>query len=160
MFRKAQAAMEFLMTYGWAILVVLVAIGALAYFGVLSPGDVLPDKCTGSPGLDCVEVSIMGTNVTFLVRNNLGYSINASASTSGSITSSDCSAGTLYNCSGGTCSTLNSMIMRSNEMYTLMLDCPDIVNQKRAKVEFDISYRNLETNLNHKSHYSISAKIQ
>ena len=31
-FRKSQAAMEFLMTYGWAILVVLVAIGALAYF--------------------------------------------------------------------------------------------------------------------------------
>jgi uncharacterized protein (UPF0333 family) len=35
--RKGQAAMEFLMTYGWAILVVLAAIGALAYFGVLSP---------------------------------------------------------------------------------------------------------------------------
>ena len=33
--KKAQAAMEFLMTYGWAILVVLVTIGALAYFGVL-----------------------------------------------------------------------------------------------------------------------------
>jgi len=30
--KKSQAAMEFLMTYGWAILVVLVAIGALAYF--------------------------------------------------------------------------------------------------------------------------------
>jgi hypothetical protein len=27
--------MEFLMTYGWAILVVIVAIGSLAYFGVL-----------------------------------------------------------------------------------------------------------------------------
>ncbi|MBI1979078.1 MAG: hypothetical protein HYS62_03415, partial [Candidatus Aenigmarchaeota archaeon] len=35
--RKSQAAMEFLMTYGWAILVVLAAIAALAYFGVLSP---------------------------------------------------------------------------------------------------------------------------
>lgn len=29
--------MEFLMTYGWAILVVLIAILMLAYFGVLSP---------------------------------------------------------------------------------------------------------------------------
>ena len=43
--KKAQAAMEFLMTYGWAILVVLVVIGALAYFGVLSPKKLLPDKC-------------------------------------------------------------------------------------------------------------------
>ena len=33
--KKSQAALEFIMTYGWAILVVLVAIGALAYFGIL-----------------------------------------------------------------------------------------------------------------------------
>jgi len=40
--KKGQALMEFLMTYGWAILVVLVAIGALAYFGVLNPERFLP----------------------------------------------------------------------------------------------------------------------
>jgi len=32
--RKAQGSMEFLMTYGWALLVVLIAIGSLTfYFG-------------------------------------------------------------------------------------------------------------------------------
>ncbi|MEK6792404.1 MAG: hypothetical protein AABX96_02945 [Nanoarchaeota archaeon] len=41
--KKGQAAMEFLMTYGWAILAAIVAIGVLAYFGVFSPG-----KLTGS----------------------------------------------------------------------------------------------------------------
>ena len=35
--RKGQAAMEFLMTYGWAILAAIIAIGVLAYFGVFSP---------------------------------------------------------------------------------------------------------------------------
>jgi len=35
--KKGQVAFEFLMTYGWAIIVVLVVVGALAYFGVLSP---------------------------------------------------------------------------------------------------------------------------
>ena len=44
--KKSQAALEFLMTYGWAILVVLVAIGALFYsaeenFGYLHDGGVL-----------------------------------------------------------------------------------------------------------------------
>ncbi|MAE13796.1 hypothetical protein CMO92_04475 [Candidatus Woesearchaeota archaeon] len=53
--KRAQAAMEFLMTYGWAILVVLAAIGALAYFGVLSPDSLLPERCTGPAGLDCLE---------------------------------------------------------------------------------------------------------
>ncbi|PIN86402.1 hypothetical protein COV19_04950 [Candidatus Woesearchaeota archaeon CG10_big_fil_rev_8_21_14_0_10_44_13] len=43
--KRSQAAMEFLLTYGWAILVVLVVIGALAYFGVLNPAKLLPDKC-------------------------------------------------------------------------------------------------------------------
>ena len=43
--------MEFLMTYGWAILVVLAAIGALAYFGVLSPDRFLPEKCTLPSGV-------------------------------------------------------------------------------------------------------------
>jgi hypothetical protein len=49
--KKSQAAMEFLMTYGWAILVVLAAIAALAYFGVLSPGKFIPEKCMLSPGI-------------------------------------------------------------------------------------------------------------
>src|SRR3989344_6250981 len=47
--------MEFLMTYGWAILVVLVVIGALAYFGVLSPAKLLPDKCTSTAGFQCTD---------------------------------------------------------------------------------------------------------
>ena len=53
--RKAQAALEFLMTYGWAILVVLVVIGALAYFGVLNPSILLPEKCTMEMGFDCKD---------------------------------------------------------------------------------------------------------
>jgi len=40
--KKVQAALEFLMTYGWAVLVILIAAGALAYFGVLSPDKFLP----------------------------------------------------------------------------------------------------------------------
>lgn len=34
--------MDFLMTYGWAILVVLIAIGMLAYFGILNPDKLVP----------------------------------------------------------------------------------------------------------------------
>lgn len=41
---KGQAAMEFLLTYGWVLLFLLAAIGALAYFGVLNPSRFLPPK--------------------------------------------------------------------------------------------------------------------
>ncbi|MBT4136185.1 hypothetical protein HOD75_01805 [archaeon] len=36
--KKAQAAMEFMMTYGWAILAAVIAIGVLGYMGVFTPG--------------------------------------------------------------------------------------------------------------------------
>lgn len=43
-FKRGQAALEFLMTYGWAFLVIMIMIGALAYFGVLNVSTILPDR--------------------------------------------------------------------------------------------------------------------
>ena len=75
MTKKSQAALEFIMTYGWAILVVLVAIGALAYFGVLSPDKFLPAKCTLSAGLACTDHKATASNLDIVFRNSLGYDI-------------------------------------------------------------------------------------
>ena len=72
MMKKGQAAMEFLMTYGWAILVVLAAIGALAYFGVLSPESFLPEKCMLEPGVDCTGFKVTPTETTLVMRNGMG----------------------------------------------------------------------------------------
>lgn len=75
MFRKkrAQAAMEFLMTYGWAILVVLAAIGALAYFGVLSPDRFLPEKCTLPSGVACLDFTGDNSGATLVIQNSAGF---------------------------------------------------------------------------------------
>jgi len=81
--KRAQAAMEFLMTYGWAILVVLIVIGALAYFGVLNPQNLLPEKCTLPVGLSCDEhvvksSSTSGANdgsINLIVTNGIGEGI-------------------------------------------------------------------------------------
>lgn len=79
--KKAQAAMEFLMTYGWAILVVLAAIGALAYFGVLSPDRFLPSKCVVTGGFTCTEYKLDGTTgaeeVRLYLQNNLGVAADS-----------------------------------------------------------------------------------
>ena len=69
---KAQAAMEFLMTYGWAILVVLIVIGALAYFGVLSPSTLLPEKCTFPVSLSCLDHTVTPTYVAVSLQNGAG----------------------------------------------------------------------------------------
>ena len=41
--------MEFLMTYGWAILAAVIAIGVLAYFGVFSPGKYVSGTAVVNP---------------------------------------------------------------------------------------------------------------
>ncbi|MCF7865934.1 hypothetical protein K9L67_02665 [Candidatus Woesearchaeota archaeon] len=76
--KKGQAAMEFLMTYGWAILVVLLAIGALAYFGLLNP--TVPDKTTfGVPfiSLDSGLYTADNTSSTIQIalKNGAGNSV-------------------------------------------------------------------------------------
>ena len=83
--KKGQAGMEFLMTYGWAFLVLVAILGALAYFGILSPGRVLPETCQGPAGLDCVGMPAAdrspeagyfdGGVVVLPLANNLGEDI-------------------------------------------------------------------------------------
>ena len=87
--KKGQAAMEFLMTYGWAILVVLIAIGALAYFGVLNPSRFLPASCTLMPGLSCdsFKVDRSDDTVTLNVRNGLGDDLTGVTFTTCGVTS-------------------------------------------------------------------------
>jgi hypothetical protein len=70
--RRAQAALEFLTTYGWAFIVILVMIGALAYFGVLSPSKVLPAKCIVEAGWDCKDYVIHEGDFSINLVNKKG----------------------------------------------------------------------------------------
>ncbi|MBU0629255.1 MAG: hypothetical protein KKC75_08775 [Nanoarchaeota archaeon] len=70
--KRAQAAMEFLMTYGWAILVVIIAIAAISYFGVLKPGKFLPRKCIIGPGIYCDDFKVNEDSVTLILKNTHG----------------------------------------------------------------------------------------
>jgi uncharacterized protein (UPF0333 family) len=73
---KGQAAMEFLMTYGWAILAAIIAIGVLAYFGVFSPGRFVQDSYfIGAPfGANAGKVNVTG--ITLDVQNGAGETVN------------------------------------------------------------------------------------
>lgn len=75
--KRAQAALEFLMTYGWAILVVLAAISALAYFGVLSPDRFLPEKCTLPSGIACLDFASDGAGITVVLQNSMGLDMQS-----------------------------------------------------------------------------------
>jgi len=74
--KRGQAAMEFLVTYGWAFLVVLVMVGALAYFGVLNPQNLVSDRCIAPPGFSCEDYQVSANSgVTVKLKNGLGYTM-------------------------------------------------------------------------------------
>ena len=97
---KSQAALEFLTTYAWAFLVILIMVGALAYFGILTPGKLLPNRCTFGTEIACIDYSITapGTNTFDLrLKNNIGEPIIIPAiATTGIALSSD--SATAYSC--------------------------------------------------------------
>jgi len=72
--------MEFLVTYGWAFLVVLVMVGALAYFGVLNPQNLVSDRCTSPPGFSCIDYQVNSGSTTLKLRNMQGQTINVAGS--------------------------------------------------------------------------------
>lgn len=59
--RLAQASLEYIFTYGWVFLVILVVITAISYIGVFTPGRFAPESCQLTDKLQCVDALILGT---------------------------------------------------------------------------------------------------
>ena len=144
MYKKSQAAMEFLMTYGWAILVVLAAIAALAYFGVLSPEKFLPEKCILAPGLACVSHKVEPTKVTLVISNGLGRTI------------------TINSIDVGGCSSFFSETMLSGAQQTFVIggSCSNGAAKEKFKADITMGYTEKDTNLTKTAYGNINSKVE
>ena len=58
--KRAQSAMEYLTTYGWAILIVAIVV-AILYFYTSVPSNIVNNSCTFVSGAYCNDM-IIGTN--------------------------------------------------------------------------------------------------
>lgn len=52
---RGQQALEYLVTYGWAFVIVIITIGAFAYFGILNPQQYIPERCDFGVQLQCAD---------------------------------------------------------------------------------------------------------
>ena len=153
MLKKGQAAMEFLMTYGWAILVVLAAIGALAYFGVLSPGNLLPQKCEFSAGLDCTEhPDATTTTVSFPVVNSLGYKIHLLTATSVDRTGAP-------NCNAMSTPAAETEVENSASQVITLGGCTYSAGERFSDT-VTITYRSNSTGMTHSSVGTVAGKAR
>ncbi len=61
-----QSAMEFLTTYGWAVLIALIVVGVLYMLGVFNPTRATPNLCSLPPGFSCYAYKITDGGVIYL----------------------------------------------------------------------------------------------
>lgn len=143
-YKKSQAAMEFLMTYGWAILVVLAAIAALAYFGVLSPEKFLPEKCILQPGIACVSHKVEPTKVTLVISNGLGRTIKIDSIAVGS-------------CSG---TFAQEMLSGTDFNFVIGGSCSNGIAKEKFKGDITMTYTEKDTNLTKTAYGNLNTKIE
>ncbi|MFH1682544.1 MAG: hypothetical protein ABIA37_01990 [Candidatus Woesearchaeota archaeon] len=161
---KAQAAMEFLMSYGWAILVVMIAVGALSYFGVLDAGMILPESCTSSAGMDCTgKASITGNTVAFVVHNNQGYPVLVHDSLHSAplvISSENCNLqSSVVECVEGDTSATHECSAQNDEKVKVIITCADDIEVGRFKADVTLPFDNTVTGLDHSAFVSITGKV-
>ena len=159
MSRSGQAALEFLMTYGWAILVVLVAVGALAYFGVLSPDKFLPAKCTLTSGIGCIDHRVQAAAgaggfglVTIVITNSLGYDINTVKVGAGGCGDS------VANCNGGAANCPTTLTNGQQQTYILL--CTAALAGSKYNAQLNVSYITTDTGIAHNNQGQIVTKIE
>jgi hypothetical protein len=155
MTRKGQAAMEFLMTYGWAILVVLAAIAALAYFGVLSPGKLVPERTTFTaplPSVGNAEVDLASNSFEIPFMNNEG--VNILLPLTGNVTvasGTTCDNPVVTAIYSGAAVVADTTVIPNGESFLMKWDCDDLaapLPKEGSKFKLDsvsFSYTNQET---------------
>ncbi|MFH1663707.1 MAG: hypothetical protein ABH986_02775 [archaeon] len=72
---KGQSALEYLMTYGWALVVIVIVIAALFAFGVFNT----PKNCTQTSGLLIKDYDFNGGTIQLRIQNGTPDTITLTA---------------------------------------------------------------------------------
>ncbi len=147
MSRKGQAAMEFLMTYGWAILAAIIAIGVLAYFGVFSPGKYVSGTAiVNAPFYANAWKVSAASGITLELRNNGGETVNVSSAA-------------ITNCLGTT-NFVPQYQVNASQIVSFTLACNPSLSQGNAfKGDITVSYRKVGSGVDLQSTGSIAEKV-
>ena len=141
--KRGQAAMEFLMTYGWAILAAVIVIGVLASFGVFSPGDLISDSCILNPPFGCVDNQIIANSsgITFVMSNGLGKSV------------------TLQNITIDGCGSRIGGTLADGDTEVIYIECASLPSGTSFKGDVSILYLPSAGDLNLTASGSINVKV-
>jgi len=81
--KRGQSALEYLVTYGWAILAIVIISAILWYLGIFNPSKYTAEKqCSGFATFSCIDFSLRGSNgnLSIVLGNRVGSRITSIAS--------------------------------------------------------------------------------
>jgi len=125
--------------------ILLVGLGAIAYFGVLSPSEFLPSKCVFPAGISCIDFKVESSSDQILVilRNGLGFDL-----TGITLTASGCTISPSY----------PSMLNGEQKTFTLS-EC-SLTKGDTYSGNLDVTYINADTGLIHTAKGSITTRVE
>ena len=141
--KKAQAAMEFMMTYGWAILIVLAAIAALAYFGVFRSGDNIVPVCKLESGFSC-DQKVTPNSITLVINNGASKDITVDTITVGGC--SDLTVDTAFN--------------RDDKITFVLTGCDNGDAGTKFKGDVTIEYTEVESGIDRTMKGTVMTRIE
>jgi hypothetical protein len=139
--KKAQAATEYVHTYGWILLAVLVIGGATLYFNMSRTTYLIPLECSFLSGIECLDAGASDTLLSLVVVNELGFAVsNITLNMTGTCNSTaNTTDGNPYG---------NPNVLLANQQATFVVECQNISNM-RLEEHIKFAYRNVETDQMH-----------
>ena len=140
---KGQALLEYLFSYGWVLIVVLVAITTLYHFGILNIRSVIPNNCIVPDGISCLDYKATSADIKVTLKNSLGQDLSSIT-----VAATGC----------GTSGTVNRLTDGSQAQFTI--NCGSALSGSKYTGQLNVSYTKADTGVTHKSLGKITTIIE
>jgi len=133
----------------------MVLIASFAYFGVLDPARMLPERCQFPAGMDCIDKAVVTSDtITVALRNNIGFGIKVNQARTPLCTgSTKIDAGSGY-------VDISDTEVSNNGVYRIQLTgCNNGRSGKEVDTQITVDYTNVESGLQNSAIGDIRGKV-
>jgi hypothetical protein len=149
---RSQSALEYLMTYGWSILVGIIVGASLYELGVFNPGTFTGQKSTGFSSLHMGDFKFGTTgNLTLHIGNMRGRTINITNITAEYLKSD-------YYYGGGDC--INNTIGPNDECIAIVVTELTQSPGTTYELEIMVNFTDMVSTINHTDFGMISGSVE
>ena len=146
--KKAQSALEYLLTYGWAILIIIIVAAALYAMGVFNPAAWSGKRVTGLTYFQVIDWKYTtGGNLSMVLGNKYGKTANVTRITA--------------NCAGTTKNVTPNIVLAPNKDTTQVITAlPALSAGGAVNCDVSINFRDTQTQFTHTDFGTLSGSTE